>query len=109
MRESCQKVGDVVGYIAGKESSDMAKKQQRSSQRASSESSDKPSTLKDLLRADTLAQLKEKANTLKAEEDKRKEEQRRQAEEARKAEQKRLDNDFGHLLENSKLDWRKYK
>jgi hypothetical protein len=87
----------------------MAKKQHRPSQRASSETTDKPSTLKDILSSDTLAKLKEKANTLKAEEEKRNEEQRRQAEEARKAEQKRLDNDFGHLLENSKLDWHKYK
>jgi membrane protein involved in colicin uptake len=73
------------------------------------EASDKPSTLKDLLSADTVAKLKAQADQLKADEAARKEELRRQAEEARKAEQKRLDNDFKHLLENSSLDWRKYK
>jgi membrane protein involved in colicin uptake len=76
---------------------------------AKTEPADKPSTLKDLLNADTVAKLKAQAEQLKADEAARKEEQRRQAEEARKAEQKRLDNDFKHLLENSSLDWRKYK
>ncbi|GIO51936.1 YqkE family protein [Paenibacillus cellulositrophicus] len=71
--------------------------------------SDKPATLKDLLSSEVLDKLKQQSNELKAEQQKQKEEQERQAAEARKAEQKRLDNDFEHLLENSSMDWRKYK
>jgi hypothetical protein len=69
----------------------------------------KPATLQDLLNPDTLTKLKAQADTMRAAEAKRKEEQRAAAEAARKAEQKRLDNDFGHLLKNSDLDWKKYK
>ncbi|KIL41689.1 hypothetical protein SD70_05565 [Gordoniibacillus kamchatkensis] len=71
--------------------------------------SDKPATLRDLLSPETVKQLKEQADAMRAEEAKRKEEQRAQAEAARKAEQKRLDNDFEHLLKSSGLDWRKFK
>lgn len=46
---------------------------------------------------------------MKAEVTQRKEDARRQAEQARAAEQKRLDNDFDYLLNNSSMDWRKYK
>lgn len=70
---------------------------------------DKPATLKDLLGAETLNKLKEQAENLKREEEERKAEARRQAEEARKQEQKRLENDFEYLLNNSKLDWHKFK
>lgn len=70
---------------------------------------DKPATLKDLLGETTIAKLKEQAAALQQEEDKRKEEARLKAEQARKAEQKRLDNDFEHLLENSSMDWKKFK
>ncbi|NGM82588.1 YqkE family protein [Paenibacillus sp. 7124] len=66
-------------------------------------------TLKDLLSSEVLNKLKAQADELKNEEADRKEAERKAAEEARKAEQKRLDNDFGHLLENSSQDWRKYK
>ncbi|AZK46134.1 YqkE family protein [Paenibacillus lentus] len=70
---------------------------------------DKPTTLKDLLGADTISKLKEQAEGLRREEEERKAAARKQAEEARKAEQKRLENDFEHLLNNSDMDWHKYK
>jgi hypothetical protein len=62
-----------------------------------------------LLAPDVLGKLKAQAEELKAEEVRQKEEARKKAEEARKAEQKRLDNDFGYLLENSSMDWHKFK
>ena len=70
---------------------------------------EKPATLKHMLNPSVLEKLKAAGDELKAAEEKRKEEIRTREEEARKAEQKRLDNDFGHLLANSKLDWRKHK
>ncbi|MEF2967503.1 YqkE family protein [Paenibacillus sp. M1] len=70
---------------------------------------DKPATLKDLLGEGTIAKLKEQAAQLKQEEEQRREEARVKAEEERKAERKRLDNDFEHLLNTSKLDWHKFK
>jgi predicted lipid-binding transport protein (Tim44 family) len=72
-------------------------------------SEEKPATLKDLLSPEMLEKLKAQSDEMKAEEAKQKEEAAKQAAEARKAEQKRLDNDFGHLLENSSLDWHKHK
>ncbi|WP_442600992.1 YqkE family protein [Paenibacillus sp. KN14-4R] len=86
----------------------MAKKP-RQSVVPKSASQEQPSTLKDLLRSDVLEQLQARSTELKAAEDQRKAAIREQAEEAKKAERKRLDNDFGHLLENSKMDWKKYK
>ncbi|WP_410772234.1 YqkE family protein [Fontibacillus sp. BL9] len=85
----------------------MAKK--KTSRTPASAPAEKPATLKDLLGEATLAKLKEQANELKKEEEQRREEARVKAEEARKAEQKRLDNDFEHLLNNSKMDWHKFK
>ncbi|MFC0335744.1 YqkE family protein [Paenibacillus sepulcri] len=73
------------------------------------EAQDKPATLRDLLRPDVLEQLKAQSDALKADEAKAKEEQRLRAEEAANAEKKRLENDFGHLLKNSSMDWRKHK
>lgn len=70
---------------------------------------DKPATLKDLLNPAVVEKLKAASDEMKAAETQRREETRKREDEARKAEQKRLDNDFGHLLENSKMDWRKYK
>ncbi|MGZ9584455.1 YqkE family protein [Paenibacillus marinisediminis] len=85
----------------------MAKK--RHSAPAPQAATDKPATLKDLLGADVLSKLKAQANELQAAEDQRKEQERLQAEAERKAEQKRRENDFEYLLENSKMDWNKYK
>jgi hypothetical protein len=68
-----------------------------------------PTTLKDLLSGEILDKLKAQADEMKAEEKKKKEEQELQKVEARKQEQKKLDNNFEHLLENSNLDWHKYK
>lgn len=87
----------------------MAKKRPHGAPAQAPAASDKPATLKDLLNPETVNKLKAQADEMKAEEAKRKEDERKRAEEARKAEQKRLDNDFGHLLEQSGLDWRKYK
>lgn len=87
----------------------MAKKRPAAPAQATAAAADKPATLKDLLNPETVNKLKAQADEMKAAEAKRKEEERKRAEEGRKAEQKRLDNDFGHLLEQSGLDWRKYK
>lgn len=67
------------------------------------------STLKDLLSSDTLQKLKERADAMKEDERKRAEEKRAAEQEAKKAEEKRLANDFGHLLDNSRLDWKTFK
>jgi hypothetical protein len=85
----------------------MSKKRTASSPKPASD--DKPATLKDLLGADTVAKLKEKAEALKSEELQRQEQKRQQEEVVRKAEQKRLDNDFEYLLKNSRQDWKKFK
>ncbi|ASA19621.1 YqkE family protein [Paenibacillus donghaensis] len=70
---------------------------------------DGPATLKDLLSSEVLGKLKAQADELKAEETSRKEAARQAVEDQRKAELKRLENDFGHLLENSNQDWSKFK
>ncbi|CAM4338124.1 YqkE family protein [Paenibacillus tarimensis] len=85
----------------------MAKKKQAAgSQRPSG---DKPATLKDLLSADTINQLKVQAERLQEQAEHKKQEALKAAEEARKAEQKRLENDFEYLLNNSKMDWKSHK
>lgn len=76
---------------------------------ANTAASDKPATLKDLLNPAIVEKLKSQADQMKAEEAEKRETIRKQAEEARKAEQKRLEGDFGYLLEQSGMDWRKYK
>ncbi|KKO53385.1 YqkE family protein [Paenibacillus sp. DMB20] len=78
-------------------------------QTANHQPADKPATLKDLLDPKMVERLKAQADTLKADEAKRQEAERIKREEARKSEQKRLDNDFEFLLQNSEMDWRKYK
>lgn len=87
----------------------MAKKKNRTQAPRINEQTDKPATLKDLLNPQVIERLKAQADSLKADEAIRIEEERLKREEARKAEQKRLDNDFEHLLENSGMDWRKFK
>jgi len=66
-------------------------------------------TLKDLLSAEVVGKLKAQAEQLKAEEADRREKARKQEEEARAAEKKRLENDFEYLLNNSGMDWKRYK
>lgn len=73
------------------------------------QAADKPATLKDLLSSEVLSKLKQQSEELKSEQQKQKEAELKKAEEARKAEQKRRDNDFEYLLENSNMDWKKYK
>lgn len=91
----------------------MAKKKKTapaSSHRAStSAQQEQGTTLKDMLSADVLQKLKAQSDEMKTAEEQRKQKARAEAEEARKKEQKRLENDMEYLLENSKLDWRKYK
>ncbi|WNS40973.1 YqkE family protein [Paenibacillus sp. MMS20-IR301] len=70
---------------------------------------DAPATLKDMLSREVLDKLKAQSDALKAEEQSKKEAVLKEAEDKRKAEQKRLENDFGHLLENSNQDWHKFK
>lgn len=82
------------------------KKRQRQAQPAATE---KPATLRDLLDEGTLGKLKAHAQALKEEGRKTAEEKKKREEEARRAELKRLENDFEFLLNNSKMDWQKYK
>lgn len=77
--------------------------------KSASASADNAPTLKDLLSPEIVGKLKAQADEMKQEEANRKEAQRKQAEEARQAEKKRLESDFSHLLENSSLDWKKFK
>lgn len=62
-----------------------------------------------MLSGEVLEKLKAQSDALKAEERDKKEAALKAAEDKRKAEQKRLENDFGHLLENSNQDWSKFK
>lgn len=73
------------------------------------EASASGSTLKELLSAETLQKLKAHADSIKDEDRKRAEAKRAADEEAKRAEEKRLANDFGHLLDNSRLDWKSFK
>lgn len=86
----------------------MAKKKRQDSA-VKPQAADKPATLKDLLSSDVLNKLKQQSEELKAEEQQKKDAKLKKAEEERKAEQKRRDNDFEYLLENSGMDWKKYK
>ncbi|TJY43923.1 DUF3886 domain-containing protein [Cohnella pontilimi] len=86
----------------------MGKKKQAASGRKPP-SEDKPATLQEVLGTDTVAQLKARAEALKAEEAQKREEQRKLAEQERQAEQKQLENDFEYLLNNSKQDWKSFK
>lgn len=86
----------------------MAKKR-RNMPAPSASQADKPATLKDLLNPELLQKLKETSETLKASEAERLEKERQEREAARAAEQKRRDNDFEYLLENSDMDWKRYK
>jgi len=66
-------------------------------------------TLKDLLNPDMLARLQEQSHQLK-EAERTVQEQKRQDEKLRRErEQKELDNNFEHLLNTTKLDWKKFK
>jgi hypothetical protein len=66
-------------------------------------------TLKDFLTPDVLKKLNEQTEELKNEEVRRAEEKRKNLEKAQKEKEKELENNFDHLLSNSKLDWRNYK
>jgi len=77
--------------------------------RADADNSSAGATLKDLLAPEMLQKLKAQADELKADEERKRLAAARLAEEERQAEQKRRDNDFGYLLDNSKLDWKTYK
>ncbi len=86
-----------------------SKKRQRQAPSTTTDREDKPVTLKDLLGAETVAKLKQQADTLKQEEAKQQEKKRAEAEAARLAELKLKEKDFEYLLNNSSMDWKKYK
>ncbi len=69
---------------------------------------DKPATLRDLLGADAVAKLKERADALKQAEAAMQEAKRKEAEAARLAEQQQNENDFAYLLEHAKVKNTKY-
>ncbi|MEK5058273.1 YqkE family protein [Paenibacillus shunpengii] len=81
----------------------------QSTNRTSSREESGAATLKDMLSDEVLGKLKAQAKEIKAADLQRQEEARRLAEEKKKAEQKKLDNNFEYLLDNSNLDWHKYK
>ncbi|MGU3472307.1 DUF3886 domain-containing protein [Paenibacillus sp. D51F] len=88
----------------------MAKKKQAPARRPEpGAEAAKPATLKDLLPADMVQRLKSQADGMKAEQERVREEERRRAEEARKAEQKRNESSMEYLLDNSSMDWKKFK
>ncbi|EJW17766.1 YqkE family protein [Paenibacillus alvei] len=84
-------------------------KKRRTAVAPTQNTAEKPATLKDLLSSEVLDKLKAQAKELKVQEDNRKEVERQKAEEARRVEQKKLDNNFEYLLNNSSMDWRKFK
>jgi len=73
------------------------------------EQAEKPLTLKDMLGAETIDKLRKQAEAMKLEEAKIREAKRAEAEAAREAERKRQEQDFGFLLNQSDMDWKKYK
>jgi len=89
----------------------MAKRQNKSVRTKTSmpENGDRPVTLKDRLGSETLEKLKQQAEALKQEEERRQETKRKEAEAAREAERKRKEQDFEYLLNNTALDWKKFK
>ncbi|MFD1177135.1 YqkE family protein [Paenibacillus puldeungensis] len=87
----------------------MGKKKGRPAPSNSTNLTDKPATLKDMLGDETITKLKAWGDELKKNEEQRKEQEQIKAEEARLAERKRLANDFEHLLNTSEMDWHKYK
>lgn len=84
------------------------KQQKHMPAKESTQVSDNPVTLKDLLGAGTVAKLKEQAEAMKQEEAKQREAKRQEAEAARIAEQKLKEKDFEYLLNNSSTNWKKY-
>jgi hypothetical protein len=66
-------------------------------------------TLKDMLAPELLQQLQSAKHKWQAEEERRAEQLRRQAAERRKQEQEQLENNFEYLLNQSDLDWKKFK
>jgi hypothetical protein len=79
----------------------------RQSQTNKSAANNGRTTLKDLLNADTLVKLKEQSDRMNQEALQLAEAKRKKEEEERNEEQKRNENDFGYLLEHSKLDMKK--
>ncbi|MFS0727992.1 YqkE family protein [Paenibacillus sp. 1P07SE] len=70
---------------------------------------DGAATLKDLLHPEVARKLKEQSEAWQAEQAEAKAAKRRQAEQERLDREKLLEQDFEHLLNNSKQDWRNFK
>ncbi|WP_353057691.1 DUF3886 domain-containing protein [Paenibacillus pasadenensis] len=87
----------------------MAKKNRGRAPEPRGEAASKPATLKDLLPAELVDRLKNQATDMRAEQERIREEERKRAEEARKAEQKRNESNMEYLLNNSSMDWKKFK
>jgi hypothetical protein len=85
------------------------KNKQRSRTSAGIDQADKPVTLKEMLGSETVAKLKQHAEALKQEEAERQEKKRIEAEAELKAQQKIKENDFEYLLNQSGMDWKKFK
>ncbi|WP_066371660.1 YqkE family protein [Neobacillus fumarioli] len=64
-------------------------------------------TLKDMMNPELIKQLKEQQEQLKAEEDRRKEEEERRKREERRLKEK--NKSFEELLNESDMDWKKFK
>lgn len=89
-----------------KQRNDLYKKQNQVTSAATNQSL---GTLKDMLDPTVLNKLKMQSDELVKEEKRRIEEEKQQREQQRKEEQKRLDNDFEYLLNNSTMNWNKFK
>ncbi|SDT25116.1 Protein of unknown function [Paenibacillaceae bacterium GAS479] len=87
----------------------MAKKNRGRAPEPRAEAASKPATLKDLLPAELVDRLKNQAGDLRAEQERAREAERKRIEDERKAEQKRNESNMEYLLENSKMDWKKFK
>ena len=66
-------------------------------------------TLKDLLSPEMASKLKAQSEAWKADEAEAQAKKRRQAEEERLEREKQLEQNFEHLLNHSKQDWRNFK
>jgi NADH:ubiquinone oxidoreductase subunit C len=85
------------------------KKKPRNSPTSAVDQKDNPVTLKEMLGSETVTKLKQHAEALKQEEAQRQENKRLEAEAARQAEQKLKESDFEYLLNQSGMDWKKFK
>lgn len=88
----------------------VARKKPHAERAAAKPSPDRTSqTLKDMLAPEVLQQLQSAKHKWQADEERRAEQFRQQAAERRKKEREQLENNFEYLLNQSDLDWKKFK